>query len=79
MFCNRTRKSKERIWFRGHADAYHRIIWLFVDLGLPVVNLILLGHGQVAHDSAFGIKELDFGPRFDKTVCDLQLRFELPR
>lgn len=73
-----TRKSKQRIRLGGHANRDQRALGLFVDLGLPVVDVVLLGHGQVAHDGALGIEEFNLGSGLNEAVCNFQLRLKLP-
>lgn len=73
-----TRQSKERVWLGGHTNSNKRVLGLFVDLGLPVVDVVLLGHGQVAHDGAFGIEKLNLGSGLDEAICNFQLGLKLP-
>lgn len=35
--------SEERIWFSSHANAESSTLWLFVNLGFPIINVVLLG------------------------------------
>ena len=71
-------QAEERVWLSSHADAKQSVFRLFVNLGLPVVDVILLGNRQVAHDGALGVVEFDFGTGFDEAVCDLELGLKLP-
>lgn len=73
-----TRKSEQRVWFCGHADADQGVFRFVEDLRFPVVNLVLFGHRQVALDTALSIEELDLSATFDKAVCDFQFRLKLP-
>lgn len=54
------------------------MIRLVVDLGLPVVYIILLRHRQVRKHGALGIEELNLGATLDEAVCNLQFWFEFP-
>lgn len=38
----------------------------------------MLGNGEVAHDGAFGVEELNLGATLDEAVCDFQLGLEFP-
>jgi hypothetical protein len=73
-----TRQSEERIRLGSHADTEKSVFGLFVDLGFPVVDIVLLGNREIAHDGAFRVKEFDFGTSFDKAVGDLQFRLKFP-
>lgn len=73
-----TWKSKQRVWLGGHTDAEKRALGLFVDLRFPIVNLVLFRDRQIAHDGTLRVEELDLSPGLDKTICDLELRLELP-
>lgn len=73
-----TRKSEERIGFRGHADADQGVVGFVVDFCFPVVDLVLLGYRQITLNTALGIEELDLGTALDEAICDFQLRFKLP-
>lgn len=73
-----TRHAEERIRLGGHADAQEGRLRLVVDLGLPVINIVLFWDGQVAHDGALGVEELDFSTGFDETISDFELGLELP-
>lgn len=74
----RTRHSENGIWLCGNANTNGGCIWLVVDLGLPIVDLVLLGYGQIGLHTALGIKELDFSTAFDEAVRNLKSRFEFP-
>lgn len=73
-----TGQSEQRIGFCGHSNAEQGILRLFVNLGFPIIDIVLLGNRQVAHDGALGVEELDFRTGLDKTVGNLQLRLKLP-
>jgi hypothetical protein len=64
----RTWQTKQGIRLRGHADADQAVLWLVVDLGLPVIHFILFWYRQVALNAALRIKELDLGPGLDEAV-----------
>lgn len=66
-----TWQSEQRIWLGCDADCNACVLWLFVDLGLPVVYFVLFRDRQIALDAALGIKELDLGPAFNEAVGDL--------
>lgn len=66
-----TRQSKQRIWLGRDANCNTCVLRFFVDLRLPVVDLILFWNWQIALDTAFGVKELNLGATFDKTVGNL--------
>ena len=80
--CNehriRTRQPEQRIRLRRQPNTDGRVLRLVIDLRLPVVDLVLLGDGQVGLHAAFRIVELDLGARFDEAVCDFELRLEFP-
>lgn len=73
-----TWQPKERIRLGSHADTEQCVLSLLVDLGLPVVDVILLGHGQVGEHGALRVEELDLGAGLDETVSDLELGLKLP-
>ena len=73
-----TRHAEEGIRLGSHTDAQEGILGLLVDLGLPVVNVILLGYREVAHDGALRIEKLNFRSAFDKAVGNLKLGLEFP-
>ncbi len=73
-----TWESEEGVRLGSHADAEQGRFGLFVDLGFPVVDVVLFRYGQVAHDGAFGIVKLDFGAAFDEAVGDFEFRLKFP-
>jgi hypothetical protein len=73
-----TWQSEQRVRLRGQANGNAGSLGLFVDLGLPVVDLVLLGDWEVALHTAFGVEELDLGAALDKAVCNLELRLKFP-
>ena len=66
-----TRKPKQGVRLRSHADTQQCILGLIVDLRFPIVDLVLLGDWQVTHNSALGVKELNLCPSFYKAVGNL--------
>ena len=66
-----TRKTKQRVRLGRHANGEQRVLGLLVDLGLPVVDVVLLGDGQVAHDGALRVEEFDLGAGLDEAVGNL--------
>lgn len=65
-----TRKSEKRVWFCCETDTDHGRVGFIIDLGFPVIDLVLLGDGKIGLNTTLRIEELDFCARFDKTVCD---------
>lgn len=82
MICGRVLviagQAEERVRLGSHANTEQGAFGLFVNLGFPVVDVILFGNGQVAHDGAFRVVEFDFGSCLDKAVCHFELGFKLP-
>jgi hypothetical protein len=74
-----TWQPEQRVRLRGQTNSNAGSLGLFVDLGLPVVDLVLLGDWKVALHTAFGVEEFNLGAALDKAVCNLELRLKLPR
>ena len=74
----KSRKSEKRVRFRCKSDTEQCRFRFVVELCFPIVYFVLLRNGQVTLNAALRVEEFDFGPGFNETICDLQLRFELP-
>lgn len=76
--CAPTRESEKRVRLGSHADTDDTALGLLVDLGLPIVHVVLFGYREIAQHGALRVKELDLCASLNKAVGNLKLRLKLP-
>lgn len=71
-------QAEQRIWLRRQADTNHGRLGFIVELGFPVVYLVLFRNREIALHATLRVEEFNLRPGLDEAIRNLQLRLELP-